>query len=1601
MTSNTIILTQPTDGDVLNHEVPEDSSARLNYDRADIEGLSIGSDGELVMTFENGGQVNITNFESFVENGNLLYLEDGTLIDASILTNTPLKPQALNTIETAAGDADAIIQKPAANTTQEITVENGVNYVCDFDPANAALVEVKDGQMVLTFADGSQVVINNYNDAIAGQLPEELTVAEAAVIEDEILTEVTEVEQPSDLPLEVAVAQEEPDAEQVANIEPAAGDDIPDAVAQALGEISPAAGETAGSAGGNSGYGFGSSADAVNFNAPGATGPLGATSLNYDRPSAEVQAERPDDAPVVVSQVPTRVDESNSEDGKVEATGQFFADAGDDGLGSYSGTGGFNATGATGENGLTSNGVEVVVTYDAATNTYTGDADGTTVFTLEINPLTGAYTYIQCEPLDHNDPEDENEEICLDFGAQITDSDGDSDTGTITIKVADDAPEAEDVTNRADESDGFGTPITGDLDIDAGYDGDVEICGNNQFSAGGHLTTDGQLTSCGEDVNVNFNAATNTYTGVADGKDVFTLSIDPETGSYTFTLLGPLDHGLTDADNEAIQLSFGYKVIDSDGDESAAAIKIVVLDDAPEIAGTGPFADEENLVTGNITIDGTLDHDFGNDGAGTITVNGESQTLLERDGTPSQLTSGGQPVTITTNGNGYVGQLADGTDVFTFTVNPTTGAYTYTQLEAVDHPDAGEDKIWIQLGVTITDKDGDTDTTFITIDIEDSVPVAVDDGPVAIDESQTVTGNVTNNDTLSGDAPNVVMAVTFDGEDTAVPATGSVTVTGTYGVLTISADGTYSYTANSDNPEGSDVFSYMLKDADGDTDTADLTFTVSPIDDVPVFVSPQETVDETDLPGVIVNGQIDVNYGTDEPGEVCGTDSFASSGSRSSDALTSGGVPVVVTFNETTNTYTGVAGDETIFTMDIDEDGSYRFELTGTLDHADATNPNDIINLDFGIKAVDGDGDVTEDMIRVRVKDDVPTIGDSSGDVDETNFDNGPLTYTDIIDTDFGQDLGSVAANDTSSSSVPLTSNGVPVTVSSTGNTYTGVANGVTVFTLVVDPQTGEYTYTQFENLDHPDATDSDDVISIDFGVVVNSTDGDSDTGTITINVADDGPIAENDISGGEEGQLITGDVTANDDLSTDEQNTVTNLRFEGTDYPIIAGTPTVVTGDFGTLTINNDGTYTYVTNDNDPDGTDVFTYTLVDNDGDSDTANLSIRVTPDGQPVAVNEMLAVDETNVPANGPLEFTGTLDVDFGLDGFGKVEGNGEFNSSGSLKDGTLTSNDVPVTVTQNGNTYTGVAGAETVFTLTINNDGTYAFNLFTHLDHADDTDPNDLINLEFGVMAMDADGDTADGTVTIQVYDDAPVAYDDGTKAVIEEQAATGNVTDNDDLSEDAPNNVTAVIFNGASTTVPATGSVNIAGEYGVLTISADGTYSYLANGNNPEGVDTFTYALTDFDGDTDTAEISFNVTPDNDVPVVVTPTPGRVDETNLDNGNLTVAGTIQADYGNDGPGTVSGNNTFTSSETNLTSCDKPVVVTYDAQTGMYVGTAGGDVVFTMTINANGSYNFTQFAAIDHPDSTNPNDAITLNFGAQATDSDGDSTKQTQQYLSLY
>ncbi len=1036
---------------------------------------------------------------------------------------------------------------------------------------------------------------------------------------------------------------------------------------------------------------------------------------------------------------------------------------------------------------------------------------------------------------------------------------------------------------------------SGTIPVDFGVDSPGLVAADGTYNVSGSLLG-GTFTSGGELITIT--ATPTGYTGKTPAGDtVFTFTVN-NLGEYEFEQFLPIDHNDATDPNDVISLQFGIIVEDSNGDVDFGTVTINVADDAPaDAAPDSNTFDESALAGGDVVINDTLIIDFGNDVEGTVTPTGTPASVTG----VTTLTSGGDVITITATAGGYVGTLPGGATAFELVINPATGGYTYTQKVPLDHNPVN-DTISIQFPVTVTDFDGDTTATTITVNINDSVPEFKNDTP---------------------------------------------------------------------------------KLGDG-----------------------LEIVDETDLPGVSESGKLTVDFGADVPGAVTptGAGSFTFGGSALGGNLTSGGDTVEVTLVGNQYIGTTAVGGDTIFTLTIETDGSYTFNLLGTLDHADPNDPNDIIDLTFGATVTDGDGDTDSTTILIKVKDDVPTIGDAKGDVDETNLDVGPISTSDTLITNFGTEVGTISPDGNVVAKVggvpiALTAGLEPVTFVQTADGYEGTTpTQGTIFTLTVD-QTGKYVYTQVAPFDHPDGTDPNDTIELEFGVAVTSTDGDSDTGTITVSVADDGVVANDDFNGAEEGQSITGSVTANDDFSQDVDNNVTEVEFGGATYSIVPGIPAVITTPLGTLTLSYDGSYTFeAVNTGDPDGTLVFTYTLTDGDTDNDTAKLSIKVTPDGAPVAVSDAMTVDETNINP-GPLVINETLNVDFGLDGQGSITPNGSVTPSGSLAGGNLTSGGETVNVTATADGYVGTTtSGEEIFVLIIQDNGDYSFELKGTLDHADSTDPNDLIKIDFGITVKDSDGDAAEGVLTINILDDAPVAFDDGNTVLQNTTTVNGNVTDNDIAGEDSPSVVTSITF-GANTVAVVPGvATSINGDHGTLNINADGTYQYVSNGGNANvETDEFTYGYTDFDGDTDTAELTITIKDVDDKPELAAPKPLQTDDTDLvptdsDSNQLT------ADFGNDGPGTfeVAGIGTFNfAGATNnaLTSNDVPVNVTIVGND--YVGTAGGTEVFRLTLNAEtGEYEFTQSAPLDHADTTNPDDAITLNFGVIAKDADGDTDPGT-------
>ena len=155
---------------------------------------------------------------------------------------------------------------------------------------------------------------------------------------------------------------------------------------------------------------------------------------------------------------------------------------------------------------------------------------------------------------------------------------------------------------------------------------------------------------------------------------------------------------------------------------------------------------------------------------------------------------------------------------------------------------------------TITDTAGLTSTTQLTITLQgtNDAPVAVADTATAVEAGGTSngtagtnpTGNVLTNDTDvdAGDTKTVtgIVAGTFP---SAAANVGS-NVAGTYGTITIAANGAYTYTVDHNNASVqalrtagdtlNDVFTYTMQDSGGLTSTTQITVTIQGANDAPV-----------------------------------------------------------------------------------------------------------------------------------------------------------------------------------------------------------------------------------------------------------------------------------------------------------------------------------------------------------------------------------------------------------------------------------------------------------------------------------------------------------------------------------------------------------------------------------------------------------------------------------------------------------------------------------------------------------------------------------------------------------------------------------------------
>jgi VCBS repeat-containing protein len=389
-----------------------------------------------------------------------------------------------------------------------------------------------------------------------------------------------------------------------------------------------------------------------------------------------------------------------------------------------------------------------------------------------------------------------------------------------------------------------------------------------------------------------------------------------------------------------------------------------------------------------------------------------------------------------------------------------------------------------------------------------------------------------------------------------------------------------------------------------------------------------------------------------------------------------------------------------------------------------------------------------------------------------------------------------------------------------------------------------------------------------------------------------------------------------------------------------VAGTPGgALAGDYGTLTLRADGSYDYVLDNTKPavnalhDGatlTETFRYRLTDSDGSISDATLTITIhgRTDGAPViapADGNGAATGQNTVSERGLGDAADASETTAGTVAVTAPDG----LSSITVEGVTLTLADLaglgapgnpPVTIvtTKGVLTLTGFTPGPMVDGVPLAGTLSYAYTLTAVQAHG-----GGEVSDAFALAVSDAGGGTGTGTLTILIADDAPQARDDA--AAITEDAATDTVSGNVFTGTGSGDVADAIGNDGPAIGGPVTGvwwgavagtpGGALAGDYGTLTLRADGSYDYvLDNGNSAVNAlrdgqtltEVFRYRLTDSDGSISDATLTITIHGRTDGAPVIAP----VDANGAATGENTVSERALGGP-DDGSGTTTGTVTLT------------------------------------------------------------------------------------------
>ena len=970
-----------------------------------------------------------------------------------------------------------------------------------------------------------------------------------------------------------------------------------------------------------------------------------------------------------------------------------------------------------------------------------------------------------------------------------------------------------------------GTPVT------------IDVFANDKFSNGDKAIT-GKTNGAYGTVSISNGQVVYTPTSGYVGTDTFTYTVTSggktETATVTLTLVNDAPQvGLakTGSTAEDTTLTNGENLLTgaSDLNGDALTVKSFTVGNTTWAAGqTATLAGYGALTLnadGSYTFVPVADWN-GNVPQVTYTItdgrtNGDVTSRLDISVTPvqdafndSQTGHGRDPLVIDVFNND---SFANSDKAITATTNGAHGTVTVSNGKVVytlNDGYVGTDSFTY----TVT-SGGKTETANVTVTLTNGAPTGVVGKTASTAEDQTLTSTALQN-LLNGasDPDGDTLKVSAFTVGATTWAAGQTATLAGYGALTINADGSYTFVPVADWNGSVPQVTYEVTDGrDNGVQTAALDITVTPVQDahddsrtahagapvtVDVLTNDGFTNGDKAITGVTdgAHGTVSISNGqvvyTPTSGYV-GNDSFTYT-------VTSGGIEETATVYLTlTNSaptlphWTAINGEDSpigipglLLDTSSDADGDTLtvtdFTVNGTTWQAGET-----ANLaGYGSLTITSDGSVTF----------IP-VADWNGNVPVVTY-----TATD------GRDNGSVT------STLTIQYNAIPDAVDDNATTHAGVAKVIDVLandrfsnsdkavTAVTQGNNGSVAIENGKVRYTPNAgfngTDS-------FTYTVTSG-GVTETATVNVTIANIAPVAHDDFTWTAEDTTLTRSAAtgllAND---SDDDNDALAITQFSTGTQIYAAGQTATLAGMGDLTINADGSYTFVPVADWNGAVQPILYQVSDGNGGFSVATLLLTVNPIAD--AVN-----DSVSTHADVPV----VIDA---LD-----------NDSFSNSDQTITG----VTAAAHG-------------TVTIEN------NTLVYRPNAG------YVGSDTFDYTVTSGGKTETATVTVDVTNVAPRLTSVPTISTPEDTTLNSTAAQNllTNAHDDDGDALAVTEFTVGGTRYLAGDTATLAG-YGDLTIRADGSFTFVPvadwNGVPPAA----TYTISDGkDGGVSTATLAFSVTP--------------------------------------------------------------------------------------------------------------------------------------------